>query len=67
MKIEYELPSDCYAMLKNSEDIFDRMAAAFLILRVKDKDWYNVPPEEVEFAYKAMNDYYLTLMPKEEG
>ena len=66
MVYEYEPPSSCYAMLKNSEDIFDRIAAAFLVLRLKDKDWCNVPPEEIEFAHNTMTSYHIDTMRKEK-
>ena len=60
---EFQFPENCYQELKRSDDIFDRVAAAFLILRLKSRG-EPVPGEEVDFAYNTMNEHRLSTMQK---
>lgn len=62
----YLFPENCYQNLKHSENIFDRMAAALVILRLNDTGEH-VPQEEIEFAYAVMREYHIETIKKEQS
>lgn len=66
MPKEFQFPENCYQKLKKSDDIFDRTAAALVVLRLNGTG-EQVPPEEIEFAHDIMTEHHIETIKKERG